>query len=91
MFVRSYNEWSLYFNYANKLSPRYASSLYGPFREALDSNPRFGDKKTIHQMNPVDYREALIETREDESEGADILLVSCVFCILGKNLLGGRV
>ncbi|GAB4844167.1 Delta-aminolevulinic acid dehydratase 1, chloroplastic [Ancistrocladus abbreviatus] len=52
----------------------YASAFYGPFREALDSNPRFGDKKT-YQMNPANYREALIETREDESEGADILLV----------------
>ncbi|KAL6497252.1 Delta-aminolevulinic acid dehydratase 1, chloroplastic [Orobanche gracilis] len=53
---------------------KYASSFYGPFREALGSNPRFGDKKT-YQMNPANYREALIETREDESEGADILLV----------------
>ncbi|KAL9227046.1 hypothetical protein vseg_002787 [Gypsophila vaccaria] len=53
---------------------KYASAFYGPFREALDSNPRFGDKKT-YQMNPANYREALIETREDESEGADILLV----------------
>uniref|UniRef100_A0A0D9WTW1 Delta-aminolevulinic acid dehydratase n=2 Tax=Leersia perrieri TaxID=77586 RepID=A0A0D9WTW1_9ORYZ len=53
---------------------KYASSFYGPFREALDSNPRFGDKKT-YQMNPANYREALIETREDEKEGADILLV----------------
>ncbi|KMT19682.1 hypothetical protein BVRB_1g007390 [Beta vulgaris subsp. vulgaris] len=53
---------------------KYASSFYGPFREALDSNPRFGDKKT-YQMNPANYREALIETHEDESEGADILLV----------------
>ncbi|KAJ0085802.1 hypothetical protein Patl1_08334 [Pistacia atlantica] len=53
---------------------KYASSFYGPFREALDSNPRFGDKKT-YQMNPANYREALVEAREDESEGADILLV----------------
>ncbi|XP_057974006.1 delta-aminolevulinic acid dehydratase, chloroplastic-like isoform X4 [Malania oleifera] len=53
---------------------KYASSFYGPFREALESNPRFGDKKT-YQMNPANYREALIEAREDESEGADILLV----------------
>ncbi|KHN35504.1 Delta-aminolevulinic acid dehydratase, chloroplastic [Glycine soja] len=53
---------------------KYASSFYGPFREALDSNPRFGDKKT-YQMNPANYREALTEMREDESEGADILLV----------------
>ncbi|KAG4389580.1 hypothetical protein GLYMA_06G115000v4 [Glycine max] len=37
---------------------KYASSFYGPFREALDSNPRFGDKKT-YQMNPANYREAL--------------------------------
>ncbi|KAK2989802.1 hypothetical protein RJ640_006119 [Escallonia rubra] len=53
---------------------KYASSFYGPFREALDSNPRFGDKKT-YQMNPANYREALVEARGDESEGADILLV----------------
>lgn len=53
---------------------KYASGFYGPFREALDSNPRFGDKKT-YQMNPANYREALVEAREDESEGADILLV----------------
>ncbi|KAF5942317.1 hypothetical protein HYC85_019959 [Camellia sinensis] len=53
---------------------KYASSFYGPFREALESNPRFGDKKT-YQMNPANYREALVEAREDESEGADILLV----------------
>ncbi|XP_072957973.1 delta-aminolevulinic acid dehydratase, chloroplastic [Typha angustifolia] len=53
---------------------KYASAFYGPFREALDSNPRFGDKKT-YQMNPANYREALVETEADESEGADILLV----------------
>jgi porphobilinogen synthase len=53
---------------------KYASAFYGPFREALDSNPRFGDKKT-YQMNPGNYREALIEVNADESEGADILMV----------------
>eukprot|EP00270_Netrium_digitus_P012804 TRINITY_DN41_c0_g1_i4.p1 TRINITY_DN41_c0_g1~~TRINITY_DN41_c0_g1_i4.p1 ORF type:complete len:445 (-),score=112.94 TRINITY_DN41_c0_g1_i4:262-1557(-) len=53
---------------------KYASAFYGPFREALDSNPRFGDKKT-YQMNPANYREALIEVEEDEAEGADILMV----------------
>ncbi|KAI7985144.1 hypothetical protein LOK49_LG14G00422 [Camellia lanceoleosa] len=52
----------------------YASSFYGPFREALESNPRFGDKK-IYQMNPANYREALVEAHEDKSKGADILLV----------------
>jgi porphobilinogen synthase len=53
---------------------KYASAFYGPFREALDSNPRFGDKKT-YQMNPGNYREALIESCTDEEEGADILMV----------------
>ncbi|KAJ1692025.1 hypothetical protein LUZ63_016180 [Rhynchospora breviuscula] len=53
---------------------KYASAFYGPFREALDSNPRFGDKKT-YQMNPANYREALIEAEADGAEGADILLV----------------
>ncbi|KAL3701932.1 hypothetical protein R1sor_019954 [Riccia sorocarpa] len=53
---------------------KYASAFYGPFRDALDSNPRFGDKRT-YQMNPGNYREALIETRTDEREGADILMV----------------
>eukprot|EP00252_Welwitschia_mirabilis_P023377 TRINITY_DN658_c0_g1_i4.p1 TRINITY_DN658_c0_g1~~TRINITY_DN658_c0_g1_i4.p1 ORF type:complete len:283 (+),score=72.60 TRINITY_DN658_c0_g1_i4:189-1037(+) len=53
---------------------KYASAFYGPFREALDSNPRFGDKKT-YQMNPANYREALVETGLDEDEGADILMV----------------
>ncbi|KAK1268247.1 hypothetical protein QJS04_geneDACA006766 [Acorus gramineus] len=53
---------------------KYASAFYGPFREALDSQPRSGDKKT-YQMNPANYREALVESHEDEAEGADILLV----------------
>ncbi|KAI9106465.1 hypothetical protein K1719_021993 [Acacia pycnantha] len=53
---------------------KYASSFYGPFREALDSKPQFGDKKT-YQMNPANWREALIEMQEDYDEGADILLV----------------
>lgn len=53
---------------------KFASAFYGPFRDALDSNPRFGDKKT-YQMNPGNYREALLEIRTDEEEGADILMV----------------
>lgn len=53
---------------------KFASAFYGPFRDALESNPRFGDKKT-YQMNPGNYREALLETRTDEEEGADILMV----------------
>ena len=53
---------------------KYASAFYGPFREALSSNLRFGDKKT-YQMNPANRREALIEAALDEQEGADILMV----------------
>ncbi|MGE3163400.1 MAG: porphobilinogen synthase [Planctomycetota bacterium] len=53
---------------------KYASAFYGPFRDALDSAPRFGDKKT-YQMDPANAREALREARLDEAEGADILMV----------------
>jgi porphobilinogen synthase len=53
---------------------KYASAFYGPFREALDSTPRAGDKKT-YQMDPANVREALREIELDESEGADILMV----------------
>lgn len=53
---------------------KYASQLYGPFREALDSAPRFGDKKT-YQMNPANRREAMRELMLDQSEGADIVMV----------------
>ncbi|QQL49124.1 porphobilinogen synthase [Mucilaginibacter ginkgonis] len=55
-------------------SAKYASAFYGPFRDALGSAPKFGDKKT-YQMNPANQREALIEARLDESEGADFLMV----------------
>ncbi|MEE2756705.1 MAG: porphobilinogen synthase, partial [Myxococcota bacterium] len=53
---------------------KYASAFYGPFRDALDSAPRFGDKKT-YQMDPANVREALREVALDESEGADMLMV----------------
>lgn len=53
---------------------KYASALYGPFRDALDSAPKFGDKKT-YQMNPANIREALLECSLDEWEGADMLLI----------------
>jgi porphobilinogen synthase len=53
---------------------KYASGFYGPFREALDSAPKSGDKKT-YQMDPANVREALREVRLDEAEGADILMV----------------
>ncbi|MBN7803424.1 porphobilinogen synthase [Algoriphagus aestuariicola] len=53
---------------------KYASAFYGPFRDALDSAPKFGDKKT-YQMNPANAREALIEADLDAEEGADFLMV----------------
>ena len=53
---------------------KYCSSFYGPFRDALDSAPRNGDKKT-YQMDPANRREALREVRLDVAEGADIVMV----------------
>lgn len=53
---------------------KYASGFYNPFRDALDSAPKFGDKKT-YQMNPANRREALIEAELDTEEGADFLMV----------------
>ncbi len=53
---------------------KYASGFYGPFREAAQSTPTFGDRKT-HQMNPANAREALREARLDMEEGADMLMV----------------
>lgn len=53
---------------------KYASAFYNPFRDALDSAPKFGDKKT-YQMNPANKREALIEAELDLAEGADFLMV----------------
>ena len=55
-------------------SAKYASGFYGPFRDALDSAPKSGDKKT-YQMNPANQREALIEADLDVEEGADFLMV----------------
>lgn len=55
-------------------SAKYASSYYGPFRDALDSAPGFGDKKT-YQMNPANVKEAIKEAKLDEQEGADIVMV----------------
>lgn len=53
---------------------KYASAFYGPFRDALNSAPKFGDKKT-YQMNPANSQEALIEAELDMNEGADFLMV----------------
>jgi porphobilinogen synthase len=55
-------------------SAKYASAYYGPFRDALESAPRFGDKKT-YQMDPANALEALKEVNLDIAEGADIVMV----------------
>ncbi len=55
-------------------SAKYASAFYGPFRDAADSTPEFGDRKT-YQMNPANRREAMKEIMLDEQEGVDILMV----------------
>jgi porphobilinogen synthase len=53
---------------------KYASAFYGPFRDAAESPPKFGDRKS-HQMDPANAREALREAELDVSEGADMLMV----------------
>lgn len=55
-------------------SAKYASSFYGPFREAADSPPKFGDRKS-YQMDPANAREALVEVELDIAEGADMVMV----------------
>ncbi len=53
---------------------KYASAFYGPFRDAVDSAPQFGDRRA-YQMDPANRREALVEAALDVEEGADILMV----------------
>ena len=60
---------------------KYASAFYGPFRDALNSAPKSGDKKT-YQMNPANKREALLEAQLDFKEGADMLMVKPALCYL---------
>jgi porphobilinogen synthase len=60
---------------------KYASAYYGPFRDALDSAPKAGDKKT-YQMNPANKTEALREAALDAAEGADFLMVKPALCYL---------
>jgi porphobilinogen synthase len=62
-------------------SAKYASAFYGPFRDALNSAPKYGDKKT-YQMNPANKREALLEAELDYLEGADMLMVKPALCYL---------
>lgn len=60
---------------------KYASAYYGPFRDALNSAPKSGDKKT-YQMDPANIREAVREAELDELEGADMLMVKPALCYL---------
>jgi porphobilinogen synthase len=60
---------------------KYASAFYGPFRDALNSAPKLGDKKT-YQMDPANKREALLEAQLDFEEGADMLMVKPALCYL---------
>ncbi len=62
-------------------SAKYASAFYGPFRDALDSAPGFGDKKT-YQMDASNRKEAITETLLDIQEGADIVMVKPGLCYL---------
>lgn len=55
-------------------SAKYASNFYGPFRDAADSAPAFGDRKT-YQMDPANYKEAMLECQYDIEEGADIIMI----------------
>jgi porphobilinogen synthase len=60
---------------------KYASAFYGPFRDALNSSPKSGDKKT-YQMNTANKREAILEAQLDFEEGADFLMVKPALCYL---------
>ena len=60
---------------------KYASSFYGPFRDAADSTPKFGDRRT-HQMDSANIREALREAELDVQEGADMLMVKPALAFL---------
>ena len=62
-------------------SAKYASAFYGPFRDALDSAPGFGDK-TSYQMDPANRFEAVEEAQADVDEGADIIMVKPGICYL---------
>lgn len=74
-FLREYLDKNAFQNVGiMSYTAKYASAFYGPFRDALDSAPKKGDKKT-YQMNPANSREALLEADLDTAEGADYLMV----------------
>ena len=70
-------------------SAKYASGFYGPFREAADSTPQFGDRRS-HQMDPANQREALREIALDIEEGADIIMVKPALPFLDVIALARR-
>jgi len=74
-YIRQYLDQADYRNVGIlSYAAKYASAFYGPFRDALHSAPKFGDKKT-YQMDPGNVREALVECALDEMEGADMLMI----------------
>jgi porphobilinogen synthase len=62
-------------------SAKFASAFYGPFRDAAESAPAFGDRKT-YQMDPANARQALAEIALDIEEGADIVMIKPALCFL---------
>jgi porphobilinogen synthase len=70
-------------------SAKYASGFYGPFREAADSAPKFGDRRS-YQMDPANQREALREIALDIEEGADIVMVKPALAYLDVIALARR-
>ena len=70
-------------------SAKYASAYYGPFREAADSAPKFGDRKS-YQMDPANQREAMREIALDLEEGADIIMVKPALAYLDIIALARR-
>lgn len=74
-FIRDILDWEKFTDVSiMSYTAKYASSFYGPFRDALDSAPKSGDKKT-YQMDPANRKEALLEAELDTNEGADFLMV----------------
>ncbi len=70
-------------------SAKYASAFYGPFREAADSAPQFGDRRS-HQMDPANQREALREIAMDIEEGADMIMIKPALPFLDVIALARR-
>ncbi len=68
---------------------KYTSSFYGPFRDAADSAPSFGDRKT-YQMDPANVRQAMNEITLDIDEGADIVMVKPALCFLDVITRAGQ-